>query len=187
MDSHGEAFKLDQALISAKLIPTSKMKALFGNSFSIKLIEALNLCVNSAEDFYKSNQLSNAWIPPLEGFHISEMSTSVSQNIEEGLYRAAMHCSSYCVSAELDNSNTETQTNISAPEHWRKDITQAVIKARADFANNFGKSVTIQGSVGVPLKFGFISPNYAAHFDAISTPQMIQQGLERNVISARCL
>ncbi len=166
-------------LIAAKLIPSNKIKALFGHKFGSRIIGALNICVSSAEDYYANNQLSNIWLPPIEGFYVSNITSSVSENLEDGLFRAAMHCSSYCVSTEVDKINDESNSSVSTPESWRKNITEEVIKARADLANNFDVKVAIQGDIGVPLKIGYISPTYAAHFDAISKPQGIQQALVR--------
>jgi len=168
----------DQALIAAKLIPAPKLKKMYGQEFGDRIADALALCIRSAEEFYGNKPLSSNWTPPLEGFYIGEVNSSLAENIEEGLQRAAMYCSSFSVSIEVTKLNTGNKSNISAPEFWRKNILKEVTIKRADFALCFGQSVSIRGS-GVPMTFGFLSANYAAQFDAISDIKGIQQGLVR--------
>lgn len=168
----------DQALIAAKLIHAEKLKKMYGNDFGGKIIDALNLCIKSAESFYNNKPLSTNWTPPLEGFHIGKLNSSLAENIEEALFRAAVQSSSFSLSIDTTKISPNEKSGISAPESWRKNVLEAVTIQRADFADYFEKSITIRGA-GVPITFGFLSANYAAHFDAIPEASRIQQGLVR--------
>ncbi|MEE8059100.1 MAG: hypothetical protein V3T17_14875 [Pseudomonadales bacterium] len=168
----------DQALIAAKLIHAPKLKNIYSQEFGARIADALTVCIRAAEEFYNNKPLSSHWAPPLEGFFISKVFSSVAENIEEGLLRAAMHCSSFSVSLEAEKLLSVGKSDISAPESWRKKILEAVTIERANYAHYFDCKVSIRGS-GVPLKFGFLSDNYAAQFDAISEVKSIQQSLVR--------
>ena len=168
----------DQAFIAAKLVPVSKLKKMYGNEFGGRIADALGMCVRSAEEFYSNKPLSSNWVPPLEGFYASNANSSLAENIEEALLRAAMHCSSFSVSIEASRLADEGKSSVSAPEIWRKNILKEVTVKRADFEHYFEKRVPIRGS-GVPMTFGFLSDNYVAQFDAIADLKGLQQGLVR--------
>jgi hypothetical protein len=167
----------DQALIAAKLIHKDKLKKMFGDQFGGGIADALSICINSAENFYSNKPLSTEWIPPLDGFHIGKINSSLAVNIEEGLFRAAMHCSSFSFVSDAQKT-TSGKSDLSAPESWRKNILKAVTEQRADFVDFFEKSIAIRGS-GVPITFGFLSSNYAAQFDAVPDVGRIHQTLIR--------
>jgi hypothetical protein len=57
-------------------------------------------------------------------------------------------------------------------------IFEAVTGRRGELAEFFEQSVSIRG-YGLPMKFGFISDNYAAQFDAVYGEKGIQQALIR--------
>mgnify|MGYP003145574420 CR=1 FL=1 len=168
----------DQALIAAKLIHAEKLKKMYGGEFGGKIADALSLCIKSAENFYNNKPLSTNWTPPLEGFYIGKLNSSLATNIEDALFQTAMQSSSFSLSIDAMKTSPNDKSGISAPESWRKNILEAVRIQRADFADYFEKSITIRGA-GVPITFGFLSANYAAHFDAIPETSRIQQGLVR--------
>lgn len=168
----------DQALIAAKLVPTPKLKKIYGQEFGSRIADALTLCLSSAEGFYQNKSLFSEWASPLEGFYLSKAYSSLASNIEEALLDAAKQCSSFSVSMELEKANELAGPSISAPESWRKGILEAVKVQRIDFVDCFDRKIPIRGA-GVPMAFGFISANYAAQFDAISDSRGIQQGLVR--------
>lgn len=168
----------DQALIAAKLIHADKLKKMYGESFSTGVVDALNVCIESAEKFYSNKPLSMDWEPPLEGFYLSNIRSSLAENIEEGLLRAAMYCSSFSFSTETTKNSSHKKNEISAPESWRKNICEIVTRQRSDFIRFFDRSIAIRGS-GVPISFGFLSDTYAAQFDAVPDSSRIQQALVR--------
>lgn len=168
----------DQELLAAKLIPTPQLRKIYGPNFGSRIGEALNLCISHAENFYSINPLSNKWSPPLDRFFVGEMNSSVAENIEEGLLRAARQASSLSVSLEAEKSGSNANPAVSASKSWQKKIINAVTSQRADFERYFEKSVPIRAS-GVPLKFSFLSGNYAAQFDTITEVRNIQRVLVR--------
>lgn len=168
----------DQALIAAKLIPAQKLKSIYGPEFGTRINDALALCVEKAEKYYSAHPLSNKWEPPLEGFYLNELHSSVAEDIENSLTIAAMHSSSFSVSLERARDALGTKNDSSVPKNWRDEIFKAVVLHRADLSNCFSQEVLIRGS-GVPLKFGFLSNSYAAQFDALSDIKAIQQALVR--------
>lgn len=168
----------DQALIAAKLIHAEKLKKMYGDQFGTGIADALNACIKSAENFYSNKPLSMDWEPPLEGFYLGKINSSLAENIEESLLRAAMYCSSFSFSAEITNAPSHKKPELSAPESWRKNIYEVVTKERSDFIRFFDRSIAIRGS-GVPIAFGFLSDTYAAQFDAVSDSSRIQQALIR--------
>jgi hypothetical protein len=168
----------DQALIAAKLIDSNKLRKMYGSEFGNRIADALSLCIKSAEDFYSNKPLSSNWVPPLEGFHVGKINSSLAENMEDALLRAAMNSSSFCVSMDMLKTGASDKSEASAPESWRKKILEAVTIHRADFAGYFEKAIAIRGS-GVPITFGFLSANYVAQFEAVSTVSRIQQGLIR--------
>lgn len=168
----------DQALIAAKLIHAEKLKKMYGDQFGSGIADALNACIKSAENFYSNKPLSMDWKPPLEGFYLGKINSSLAENLEEGLLRAAMYCSSFSFSAETTKLSSHKRLELSAPESWRKNIYEAVARKRSDFAGFFDRSIAIRGS-GVPIAFGFLSDTYAAQFDAVSDSSRIQQALVR--------
>ena len=168
----------DKSLIAAKLVNYSKLKSIYGKEFSKRIFDALSLCINSAEEYYKNNSLNVDWTPPLEGFYISTLNSSVANDIEEGLLRAAMFCSSFSASYEFEKDNEKGGRAISFPELWRKNIFEAVRIKREDFINYFEQSISLRGK-GVPFTFDFLSNSYAAQFDAISEVKSVQSVLLR--------
>lgn len=168
----------DKSLIIAKLVNNEKLKRFFGPAFTNRIIDSLSLCMYSAESFYKSKDLSATWNPPLEGFFLGNQRSSLANNIEDAMFRAAMSCSSFSVSLEAEKSVTKNKNELSAPESWRKNILTAVTSQRADYADYFEISVPIRG-MGVPITYGFLSKNYAAQFDAVPDASRIQQGFVR--------
>lgn len=168
----------DQELLAAKLVSKSQLRKIYGREFGTRIAEALSLCINHAENFYSTNPLSNKWSPPLDRFYVGVLHSSVAENIEEGLSRAASQSSSFCVSLEAEKTDSNANSAISAPKSWQREIIKVVTDAREDFQNYFEKSVPVRDS-GVPLKFSFLSSNYAAQFDAITETKQIQRVLVR--------
>lgn len=168
----------DQALIAAKLIHAEKLRKMYGDQFGSGIADALNACIKSAENFYSNKPLSVDWEPPLDGFYLGKVNSSLAENIEEGLLRAAMYCSSFSFSAEMTKAPSHKKAELSAPESWRKNIYEVIASKRSDFVGFFDRSIAIRGS-GVPIAFGFLSDTYAAQFDAVSDSSRIQQALVR--------
>ena len=168
----------DQELLAAKLVSKSHLKKIYGREFGNGIAEALSLCINHAEKYYSANPLSNKWSPPLDRFYVGELHSSVAENIEEGLSRAARQSSSFSVSFEAEKTGLGTSPAVSAPKSWQKAIRQVVTDEREEFLNYFEKSVPVRDS-GVPLTFSFLSSNYAAQFDAIIETNQIQKVLVR--------
>ena len=168
----------DQELLAAKLVSKSHLKKIYGREFGNGIAEALSLCINHAEKYYSANPLSNKWSPPLDRFYVGELHSSVAENIEEGLSRAARQSSSFSVSFEAERTGFGTSPAVSAPKSWQRAIRQVVTDEREEFLNYFEKSVPVRDS-GVPLTFSFLSSNYAAQFDAIIETNQIQKVLVR--------
>ena len=169
----------DDALFVAKLVPYSKFKAIYGKEFGSRLYEAFRFCVSSAEAFYSSNSLSDKWIPPFDGFSTSESKKSVAEDLEDGLLRISRKCSSISISMEATKNDTKNKGGSLDPKTWRKEIIERVTVKHKNFEAYFNQEVKLRGS-GVPLKFGFISENYVAQFDTISTSNAARQsGLVR--------
>jgi hypothetical protein len=171
---------MDQKVMAVKLIPAQKIKMMFGDKFGERIASALNICMKAAETFYADNGLANAWLPPLDGFFAGNMSVSRAENLDEGVLRAAIHCSAFAVADEYERLHrTVAIKGRTAPELWRSSIVEEVISKRKELSDKFERVVNIKGAGGVPIKFGFLSETYAAHFDAISNAQGIQTGLVR--------
>lgn len=170
----------DKSLIIAKLVNNEKLKRFFGQEFTSRIIDSLSLCMYSAESFYKDKDLSANWNPPLDGFFLGRQGSSVAENIEDAIYRAAMQCSSFSVSIDADRSSSgkKKKNEISVPESWRKNVLEGVTSQKANYADYFEISVPIRG-MGVPITYSFLSENYAAQFDAVQDANRIQQGLVR--------
>jgi|GEM_PF-3453890 len=168
----------DQALIAAKLIHVEKLKKMYGDQLGSGIAYALNICIKSAESFYSNKPLSVEWEAPLEGFYLGQINSSLAENIEEGLLRAAMYCSSFSFSSEIAKNSSHKKPELSAPESWRKNIYEVVASQRSDFIGFFDRSIAIRGS-GVPIAFAFLSDTYAAQFDAVPDSSRIQQALVR--------
>ena len=168
----------DQELLAAKLISKPHLRKIYGREFGSRIAEALSLCINHAEKFYTTNPLSNKWSPPLDRFYVGELQSSVAENIEESLLRAARQSSSFSISLEAEKTGSSANPAVSAPKSWQKAIIRVVTDEREDFLNYFEKSVPVRDS-GVPLTFSFLSSNYAAQFDAITEIKHIQRVLVR--------
>lgn len=168
----------DQALLGAKLVAGTRLKKMYGPEFGSSINDALSLCTDYAEKYYKTNPLSNVWAPPLEGFYLGELQSSLAENIEDALLQSAKYCSAFSLAALGKKDAGTTRLETTAPEYWRKLIFEAVTGRRADFASYFDRDVTVRG-YGVPLKFGFLSEQYAAQFDAIIEAKNLQHGLVR--------
>ena len=168
----------NRELIAAELLPASRLRRIYGREFGKRIADALKLCIHYAEKFYKVNPLSIVWSPPLEGFFLSEIQSSVGESLEDSLTQAAVHCSSFSVSAQAARLHSVQRTRVSAPELWRKRITEAVTVQHAEFASCFGKRITLTGS-SVPLKLGFLSDNYAAQFDVVGGSKNVKRSLAR--------
>ncbi|WP_339856696.1 hypothetical protein [Pseudohongiella acticola] len=168
----------DQALIAARLVPSSRLKKMYGLEMGARIADALSLCVDRAENFYSRQPLSGNWPSPLEGFYLGELKSSLAENIEDALLVASQYSSSISLAMSFENSEEPAKPERSAPEDWRKSIFDAVTGRRGELAEFFEQSVTIRG-YGLPMKFGFIAGNYAAQFDAVHGEKGIQQALIR--------
>ncbi len=169
----------DQELLAAKLVSKTVLKKIYGREFGARIAEALSLCISHAENFYTANPLSNKWSPPLDRFYVGELHSSVAENIEEGLSRAARKSSSFSLSLEAEKTGSDGNNAVSAPKSWQRAIIQVVTDEREDFLGYFEKSVPVRDS-GVPLTFSFLSSNYAAQFDAITEMKHLQRVLVRS-------
>ena len=167
----------DGLLMVAKLVPATRLKTIFGQVFGGRIAGALNICVASAEAYFSNQPLTRDWRPPLEGFLVSGTRSSVAENIEDGLLMAARNSCCLAVSLEADREQRSAETKKINPQTWREEIIEQVILLRKDFKIYFEKTINFSLS-GVPLTFGFVSPRYAAHFDAIS-PSGRQNALVR--------
>ncbi|HBX38313.1 hypothetical protein QGM61_01650 [Pseudohongiella sp. SYSU M77423] len=168
----------DQALIAARLVPSSRLKRIYGFEMGARIADALSLCVDGADKFYSRQPLTGDWLPPLEGFYLGDLQSSLAENIEDALIVASKSSSSISLAMSLENSEEPARPERSAPEDWRKSIYDAVTGRRGELAEFFERSVTIRG-YGLPMKFGFIAGNYAAQFDAVYGEKGIQQALIR--------
>lgn len=168
----------DQALIAARLVPSSRLRKMYGSEMGVRIADALSLCIDRAEKFYTRQSLAGVWAPPLEGFYLGELKSSLAENIEDALLNASRHSSSIGLAMSLENLEEAAKPERSAPEDWRMRIFDAVIGKRGELAEFFERSVTIRG-YGLPMKFGFISDSYAAQFDAVYGEKGIQQALIR--------
>ena len=168
----------NRELMVAELLPSSRLRRIYGTEFGERIADALKICAHYAEKFYRVNPLSIAWSPPLEGFFLGEIQSSVGESLEDGLTQAAAHCSSFTVSAQVARLPAVRRTRVSAPELWRKRVSEAVTLQHAEFASCFGKSIALTGS-SVPLKFGFLSENYAAQFDVVGGSKSVKRSLAR--------
>jgi hypothetical protein len=164
----------DNAVMAAKLVRAAKINKMFGQKFSNRILEALDMAITSAEDFYSNNKISDNWVPPLDGFFVGGCRDSVAENIEEAIVHSARYCSSLSVYLEENKRSDELKIDVFNPQTWRKEIFNQIKVIRVGFEDYFEKAVNLSGS-GVPFKFGFISAKYAAHFDTISTNKTIRQ------------
>jgi len=168
----------DQALIAARLIPSTRLKRMFGQEMGGRIADALSLCIEQAEKFYTRQSLTGVWSPPLEGFYLGDLKSSLAEDIEDALMNASKHCSSIGLAMALESAEGAAKPERSAPEDWRMRIFEAVTDRKGELAEFFEQSVTIRG-YGLPMKFGFISDSYAAQFDAVNGEKGIQQALIR--------
>lgn len=169
----------DNALLAARLIPSAKMRAMYGVEFGRRITDALKLCIDKAEEYYASKPITSAWRPALEGFYLGDLNSSVSRDLEDALMIAAMHSSSFSVSIDLEKlAGVSDKAEQSGPGQWRKSIFEAVTVSRSDLSECFDRAIAIRGS-GVPIKFGFVSDRYAAQFEAISDSKNAQSTLVR--------
>lgn len=168
----------NRELVVTELLHSSRLRRIFGNEFGDRIADALKICVHHAEKFYRVNPLSIAWSPPLEGFFLGEIQSSVGESLEDGLTQAAVHCSSFSASAQVASLQAVRKTRISAPELWRQRVADAVSLQHAEFASCFGKRITLTGS-SVPLTLGFLSEHYAAQFDVVGGSKKVKRSLSR--------
>ena len=168
----------DQALIAARLVPSSRLKKMYGTEMGGRIADAISICIGGAEKFYTRQSLAGIWSPPLEGFYLGELKSSLAENIEDALLNASRYSSSIGLAMSMENVEAPSKPDRSAPEDWRKRIFNAVTVKRGELADFFEQSVTIRG-YGLPMKFGFISGGYAAQFDAVYGEKGIQQALIR--------
>ncbi|MEX0740810.1 MAG: hypothetical protein WD071_15855 [Pseudohongiella sp.] len=168
----------DQALIAARLVPSSRLKKIYGLEMGARIAEALSLCVYRAEKFYSRQPLAGDWPPPLEGFYLGALKSSLAENIEDALLVASKYSSSISLAMSSENNEESARPERSGPEDWRKSVFDAVTGRRGELAEFFEQSVTIRG-YGLPMKFGFIAGSYAAQFDAVYGEKGIQQALIR--------
>jgi hypothetical protein len=157
----------DNAVIAAKLVRTAKINTMFGKELSGRILQALDMAITSAEEFYSHNKISDTWTPPLDGFFVSGQRIAVAEDIEEAVINSARYCSSLSVYLEERKNPIDLKQETFNPQTWRKEILNKLKVVRSGFDDCFDMPVSLSGS-GVPFKFGFISEKYAAHFDAIS-------------------
>ena len=164
----------DGSLMVAKLVPATRLKNIFGKVFGGRIADALNICVASAEAYFSNQPLTRDWRPPLDGFLVSETRSSVAEDIEDGLLMAARNSCCLSVSLEAVKEQKSAGTEKIDPQTWRREILKQIKVKRTDFEIYFDQTIEVSPS-GVPLTFGFISPRYAAHFDAISPVRSVRQ------------
>ena len=112
--------------MAVALAPAERLREIYGSEFGTRLSDALSLCIKYAKLHYENNPLASDWRPPLEGFYLGEMRSSLSENIEDGLMRAAMQCSSFAVGLDARNLKKLSVLSRSKRQTWGKDIQEAV-------------------------------------------------------------
>ena len=162
----------------AKALPKVQFAKFYERDFATRLYEAVDLCIRYAEKHYRVNPLSTSWTPPLEGFHLSGIQSSVAENADKAVHQAAMDCSSVSFSMAVDKTTERSYRGISAPESWRRRILEVVSVEKEALTPCFGRSVRVAGS-DASLKLGFLSSNYAAQFDAVGDLRQFQRSLHR--------
>lgn len=158
----------DEAFIAYRIASASKIKSAFGKQLGSRLLDAVNLCLNSAESFYGNNPLSFEWAPPLEGFAAGQEKPSLANSIDEGALIVASQASSLYLGMLADKSVKTIKTMTA--ENWRNEISKIVTNVRQELRGCFDKKINLCGH-GVPLTIGFYSDKYAAHFGSISGAQ----------------
>ena len=166
----------DGLLMVAKLVPATRLKTIFGKVFGGRIAGALNICVASAEAYFSNQPLTRDWRPPLEGFLVSGTRSSVAENIEDGLLMAARNsCCLSCFPGSRQGAEGPRGLKKSTRRLGEREILKQ-INPKANRFRNLLRSRQLKFSPsGVPLTFGFISPRYAAHFDAISPVRSVRQ------------
>ena len=157
----------DRALIVTKFISNGKLANIFGNTYAQRLSKALSITIDSAENFFSKNDINKDWRAPVDGLFINRTKESLAENIEEGAIIAARNDAFFSINIDEKKQIEEKQTYTFNAQTWRKEVLGTIKSIRENLEEYFEKSISLSGS-GLPFKFGFISTNYAAHFDAIT-------------------
>lgn len=105
----------DQTLRVVKLVSADTLCKMYGAEYGGRILDALDVCVESAQKHYKNTSLINQWSAPLGNFHVGEVKSSLAENIEDGIASASVSCSSFAVAAKTVKSEEATTRGDSAP------------------------------------------------------------------------
>src|SRR5690554_4372713 len=105
----------DQALIAARLVPSSRLRKMYGTEMAERISDALSLCIEQAEKFYARQSLAGVWSPPLEGFYLGEHKSSLAENIDDALLNASRYSSSIALAMSREDSEEPVKPERSAP------------------------------------------------------------------------
>ncbi len=160
------------ALLVPRFVARRKLQSLFGTNFGVRIADALDVCVECAEEHYQRNPIYLDWKPPIDSFHVGKAEHSVATDLEEAILVAGKYCSSIGVAEQTERK--------SSPLHkqWETEIKANVSQHYSSFERLFNTRISLKEG-GVELNVGFLSDKYAAQFEAVSNPSTVQSALLR--------
>ena len=168
----------DGALAVHRFVGQRKLRSLFGEKFGESMKEALDLCMECAEDFFQRNPIYSNWKPPMKSFHIGPAEHSVANDLEEAILVAGRHCSSISAAEQMERQSPAAPKTTPFPRQWETEIIETVGRRHSSFESFFNTRISLKEG-GVKVKVGFLSEKYAAQFEAISSTSAIQSVLIR--------
>ncbi len=168
----------DGALAVPRFVARKKLRSLFGEKFGNDISEALEICIECAEEYFQRNPIYSNWRPPIKSFYVREPEHSIASDLEEAVLVAGRQCSSINLAEQLVQRSPESLKTVPLSRQWEAEVRKNVTQRNTLFENCFGARISLKEG-GVKVKVGFVSEKYAAQFEAISSSSAIQNTLVR--------
>ena len=168
----------DGVLVIPKFVARRKLHSLFGEKYGNDMKEALELCIECAEEHFRRNPIYSSWKPPMKSFSLGKAEHSTADDLEEAVLVAGRYCSSINMAEQIVQQMSGSQKSAPASRQWETKIKENVGHYNTSFENCFDAKISLKEG-GVKVKVGFISEKYAAQFEAISSSSAIQHTLVR--------
>ena len=97
----------NQEFLSSEVINSENLKKMYGQSFGGGIADGLSLTIRDAKEFYIDKPLSVGWAPPLSDFYVSDVNSSLAENIAQALHVVAMYNSSFYAAVILRGTDNE--------------------------------------------------------------------------------
>ena len=156
----------DGRVLVTKVAPASVIRKFLLPGVGATFIDAFDICSASLYRAYSKFPISSSWDAPLEQFYLGRERYTAADNVEEAVAIISSLSSILFSSGSEDGQAVKTRV-AKTSSNWRKRVAETVLMQNNLYKGCFNRTIRLGGK-GIPLKFGFVSNDYAVQFERLS-------------------